>query len=112
MTNDLFIKIVGAVITIVISLVSAYVLPAIKSNIAEKDMQTIIHMIEVAVRCADQIYTAEEWRQKKAYVKAFIVELVDKNLHIKLTEQDIDNLIEGIVNEIHHNGIKGTEGEA
>ena len=106
MTDELFIKIAGAVITIIISLITAYVLPAIKSHMTAKDMETLKTFISIAVKCADQIYTQEQWREKKEYVTNYVLGVVYDYLHIKLTPEQIDTLIEGLVNEIHDNGVR------
>ena len=104
MTNELFVKIVSAVITIIVALVSAYVIPAIKAHITQKDMETIIKYVKIAIMCADQIFTPEQWEEKKEWVKEYIVKVVDEKLHIKLTDADIEAIIEAFVHELHHLG--------
>ena len=106
MSSELFIKIVSAIITIIVALITGYVIPAIKAHINEKDMETILKYVRIAIMCADQIYTKEQWEEKKQYVKAYIIKVADEKLHIKLTDEDIETLIEGLVNEIHENGVK------
>lgn len=106
MTNELFVKIIGAIITLIVALVSAYVIPYINQKITAEDIETIRKYIEIAVRCADQIYVKEQWQEKKKFVFDYIRQVVDDKLHIHLTPEDIDNLIEGLVNEIHNNGVK------
>lgn len=106
MSSEIFIKIVGAVITIATALITGYVIPAIKSHINEKDMETILKYVRIAIMCADQIFTKEQWEEKKQWVKTYIIKVADEKLHIKLTEEDIETLIEGLVNEIHENGVK------
>ena len=107
MNKDVFVPIVGAILTILATMISAYVIPYIKQKITAEDMTTIRHYIEIAVRCADQIYTKEQWQEKKQYVFEYICKVVDEKLHIKLTPEDIDVLIEGFVNDLHNNGVKG-----
>lgn len=106
MTNELYVKIIGAILTIIAALISAYVIPYIKQKITAEDMATIRHYIAIAVRCADQIFTKDEWEKKKQFVFEYICNVADEKLHIHLTPEDIDNLIEGFVNEIHNNGVK------
>lgn len=101
MTTELFIKIVSAVITIVISLVTAYVIPYLKAKIGTDGMDKLYWYVDMAVRCADQIFTPEQCEQKKAYVFAYILSVVNNKLHINLDEADIDIIIEGAVNQIH-----------
>lgn len=100
MTNELFMKIVSAIITIIIALVSAYVIPWLKTKVSKDMMEKIIYYTDMAVRCAEQIYTVDQWAEKKAYVTEYITNLCNNTFGISLSEQDIDVLIEGAVNEI------------
>ena len=102
MNNDVFVPIVGAILTILATLISAYAIPLIKQKITAEDMATIRHYIELAVRCADQIYTPLQWQEKKQYVYEYICKVADEKLHIKLSPEDIDVLIEGFVRQIHY----------
>lgn len=100
MNTELFMNIALVVISIIGALITAYVIPWIKNNISAKDMEQITFWVRFAVRCADQLFTEEEWEQKKKYVYAYIIEMAEK-CKLKLTEQDINVLIEAAVNEIH-----------
>ena len=102
MDTKLFMTIAMAIISIAGALVSAYVIPWIKANISAKDMESITFWVRFAVRCADQLFTPEEWEKKKSYVMSYIIGKVAE-LGIKLTEEDINILIESAVNSIHHN---------
>lgn len=100
MSNELFIRLVGACFTVVMCLISAYVIPWLKTKINSEQIALIEVMIEKAVRCAEQIYTPDEWQKKKEYVLEYIIELVNTNFSIDLSEADLDLMIEGIVNEV------------
>ena len=103
MDTNVFMTIALAIISIAGALVSSYHIPWIKNNISAKDMETIVFWVRFAVRCADQLFTPEEWEKKKQYVMAYVIDMAAK-LGIKLTEEDINVLIEAAVNEIHHGG--------
>ena len=103
MDTNVFMTIALAIISIAGALVSAYLIPWIKNNISAKDMETIVFWVRFAVRCADQLFTPEEWEKKKQYVLGYVIDMAAK-LGIKLTEEDINVLIEAAVNEIHHGG--------
>lgn len=105
MDTNVFMTIALAIISIAGALVSAYLIPWIKNNISAKDMETIVFWVRFAVRCADQLFTPEEWEKKKQYVLGYVIDMAAK-LGIKLTEEDINVLIEAAVNEIHHGGIE------
>ena len=81
----------------------AYVIPWIKTKISAQDMETIVFWVRFAVRCADQLFTPEQWEEKKDYVLNYIIDMAGR-IGLKLTEKDINVLIESAVNEIHHGG--------
>ncbi len=100
MNGEIFTQIVLAIITIIGALVSAYVVPFIKTKITDADMQRLMEFVKIAVRCANQIFTPEQWEQKKQYVLNLVKEFIETNLKIALTDEQINAIIEGIVNEI------------
>ena len=100
MTNELFIKIVSAIITIITALITAYVIPWLKTRINENQLAQLNRYIELAVRCANQIYPKENWVEKKEFVLNYITEIVNDKFSLSLNELDIDMMIEGLVNEI------------
>ena len=104
MNNELFIQIVGAVITIIVSLVSAYLVPWLKAKISKDQIDTFNYYLELAVKCANQIYTEEQWKEKKDYVTEYIIDVVNDKLSLTLSPQDIDTLIEGMVNKVKKEG--------
>ena len=68
----------GLVITFVIK-------PFIDSKISQTEQAKLIEYIKIGVRCAEQIYTPEEWNKKKNYVLEYVTEIMNENLNIKLT---------------------------
>lgn len=82
---------------------SSYILPFIKAKIDEAKFDKFIYFVTVAVRCAEQLYTPEQWRDKKQYVLRFATLMLGK-LNIQISESELDAIIEGIVNEIKHGG--------
>ena len=100
MSNELFIKIIGAVLTIAVSLITAFVIPWIKSKLNQTQLEKLDYYLNLAVRCANQIYTPEQWIEKKQYVTHYITDKVNNGLKLSLTPEDIDTLIEGAVNAV------------
>jgi len=100
MNNDLFLEIVSSVLTIIVALITAYVIPWLKSKVNETQMQQIDKYIDLAVRCAEQIYTPEQWKEKKQFVLDYVTNVVNDKFSLSLTEEDIDLMIEGIVNKV------------
>ena len=76
MNNEIFIKIVGGVITILCALITGFVIPWLRSKLNESQMNNLNYYLNLAVRCANQIYTPEEWIQKKQYVTEYITVIV------------------------------------
>ena len=103
MDNNTFMTIALAIISIAGALVSAFVIPWIKKNISSKDLETITFWVRFAVRCADQLFTPEQWQEKKQYVLGYIISKAAE-LGLHLSEEDINTLIEAMVNQIHHGG--------
>lgn len=99
MTTELIIKIIVAIFTILYAIISAYLIPWIRTKIGSDKLEDIIIYTELAVRSAEQLYTAEQWALKKEYVYNYISGLCAEH-GIKLTPADIDVIIEGCVNEI------------
>lgn len=104
MNANTFMTIALAIISIIGALITAYVIPWIKTKISAQDMETITFWVRFAVRCADQLFAPEEWQQKKKYVMSYVVDMARK-LKIDLTEQDLNILIEAAVNSLHHGGV-------
>lgn len=100
MTPEVFTKIMTAIFSILGILISTYLIPYIKSKMTAQDIEKLIAYAKIAVRCANQIYTPEQWEEKKEYVVKMVQEFMEKNLHIALTEDQIHTIIEGLVNEV------------
>lgn len=100
--NDLFLKIVSALITILVALITSVVIPWIKSKITAEQMELLDKYVEYAVRCAEQIYTPEEWQEKKVFVMDYITQVINQKLNLTLTYEDINTLVEGVVQEVKH----------
>lgn len=103
MNGELLVKIVLAIISICGALVTAYVIPFIKSKISSTELNKLFEYAKIAVRCAEQIYTVEQWQEKKEYVMNYVINIMNEKLHIDLSYDQIDTIVEGIVNEVKHN---------
>ena len=103
MDGELFTKIILALITIISGIVSAYVIPFLKSKIKEQDMNRLLTIVEKAIKCAEQVYTPEQWEQKKIYVTNYVKSWLG-TLNISITNEQLDAIIEGIVFEVKKEG--------
>ena len=102
MTPEMITKVTECVLTVIVLLVSAYLIPWLKTKISEEKLKELENFCEQAVRAAEQLYTPEEYKLKKAYVLSLINEQIEK-LGLGLNEAEIDAIIEGIVNYVKHN---------
>lgn len=100
MNNELFIQIVSVILTIIISIITYMVIPLLKTKATAEDMAILKEYTMRAVRCAEMIYTPEQWREKKDWVMEYITEKVNEEFSLTLTYEDINTLIEGVVNEV------------
>ena len=101
MNNEMITVIVKAVLAILSVFITTVLVPYIKERIGNDKYNKLVEYTKYAVRCAEQIYTPEEWEKKKKYVSQYITEKAN-DMGIGLNEQDIDLLIEGVVNLIKH----------
>ena len=83
--------------TLILAIVSAYVIPWIKSKVNQDKLDKIQQYAEYAVRYAEQVYTEDQFKEKKEYVYNYILNKVN-DIGINMTENDVDVLVEGIVN--------------
>ena len=102
MTPEMITKITECAITIILLIVSAYLIPFLKSKIETGKMYLLDDFVEWAIRAAEQLYKPEEWKLKKDYVTHLVSEKAN-DLGIGLNEAEIDAIIEGIVNYVKHN---------
>lgn len=89
-------QIVVAILTLVFSLVSAFLIPYIKTKTTEEQFNTIKLWVKVAVQAAEMLYVGSgRGEEKKAYVVEFL-----NSKGFTLNTEEIDNLIESAVLEL------------
>lgn len=91
-----------AVISLCGALITAYVVPFIRSKIEANRLNALIDYVRVGVRCAEQIYSHDEWIKKKRYVMETVKDYINLYMHIEITDEQLDTIVEGIVNEVKH----------
>lgn len=91
-----------SVITLVSALVSAYLIPWLRSKTSVTQLDKVAYYTEMAVRAAEQLFTPDQWEKKKEYVYGYILDLVNTKLNIRLDQEDVNIIIEGVVNEVKH----------
>lgn len=97
--------VVNAVIALVAAVVTAFVIPWIKSKTTAEQREEVNEWVKIAVTAAEQIYRETgKGKDKKAYVLKFLEE---KNL--KIDEESVDLMIESAVKNM--NEAFGNEGQ-
>lgn len=99
MDSEIMKIILEALIGVIAILITGYLIPWIKGVVGEDKFAMLVELTAYAIRAAEQIYTPEQWAEKKAYVLKYVVEKAEE-IGVELTADDIENLIEGLVNEI------------
>ena len=94
MSNELFSQIVIGVITVSTALITAFIIPYIKSKISAQNFVLIASWVTVAVEAAEQLYKSADnaGLLKYEYVISFL-----KEKGIDINESELKNLIESAV---------------
>lgn len=84
------------IITILVALVTMFVVPYIKSKLSAEDLKEIVKWVKIAVQAAEMIFKESGMgAKKKEYVKDFL-----ESHGIKYDSEQIDALIESAVLEL------------
>lgn len=78
------------------AILTTFVIPWLKTKYTQNQLETWMRWVKIAVTAAEQIYTAEQWSEKKQYVVTYL-----KDQGIKYNEATINNMIEAAVLELH-----------
>ena len=103
-TADLIVKIILLIIAILGSVISYYIIPVLKTKANVDNYALFNDFVINAVRAANQLYTKEEWEKKKEYVVNLVLDYLSDNTGLNFTDEQIDAIIEGVVNEVKHIG--------
>ena len=89
--------IIQAVLTLAVSLITAFVIPWLKNKIGAQNMDEFMRWVEIAVAAAEQLYDSTDGDEKKAYVVNFLA-----SKGFKVDTEELDNAIEAAVLELHN----------
>lgn len=89
-------KIIEAIITLLVAVITAFVIPYIKSKLSANKLAEIMKWVKIAVEAAEMIYKESGMgKEKKKFVENFLTE------HgIKVDIEQLDALIESAVLEL------------
>jgi len=107
MTIDLT-QIILAIITLIGAIITRYLIPWIKNKLTDHQYDTLAALVRVGVFAAEQLFTSEQWKEKKQYV----VDLLQENGYA-VDVTSVDALIEATVRElrIEQGGPKAVQAE-
>jgi len=94
MTIDLT-QIILAIITLIGAIISRYLIPWIKNKLSDQQYEVFATLVRVGVFAAEQLFSRDEWKEKKQYV----VNLLLENGYT-VDETAVDALIEATVREL------------
>lgn len=86
-------QVVVAILTLIISMVSAFLVPYLKTKIGAEKLENIRFWVNIAVEAAEQIYAGSgRGKEKKEYVLKFL-----QSKGFTLNAEEIENIIEAAV---------------
>lgn len=88
--------ILQAVITLAVAVLTTFLIPWIKRKIGLDNMDEFLCWVEIGVAAAEQIFTSDQYKEKKNYVVKFLLEK-----GYQMEESDIENAIESAVLKLH-----------
>ena len=88
-------QIILAILTLIGALISRYVIPWIKSKLDDRQYEVLKTLIRTGVFAAEQLFSTQEWKEKKQYV----VDLLKENGY-DVDIAAVDAMIESTVREL------------
>ena len=94
--------IITAVLTLIFSLITTFLIPYIKTKVSAEQFATIKLWVQVAVQAAEMLYVGSgRGEEKKKYVIEFL-----NSKGFTLNAEEIENLIESAVLELKQSQVK------
>ncbi|MEG2679896.1 MAG: phage holin, LLH family [Oscillospiraceae bacterium] len=88
--------IINAAIVLIAALITAFLVPWIKSKVGQQNVEQLLVWVKIAVAAAEQIYTNLDGDVKMQYVLDFL-----KSKGYKVDTEEIHNAIEAAVLSLH-----------
>ena len=96
MTIDIT-AILQAIITLITLLLTAFVIPWLRTKIGEAKMAEFLKWVEIGVKAAEQLYDSTMTVEKKQYVLSFL-----NSKGVTYTAAEVDAAIEAAVIKLHN----------
>lgn len=88
--------IVNATIALVAALITAFVIPWLKSRTTAQERDEMLKWVEIAVAAAQQMYHQMGGKERKEYVRNYL-----NAKGYDVNDKDVDNAIEAAVLRLH-----------
>lgn len=102
MNNELLQQLIGLAITVMGIALTYFVIPWLKENTTEKQRQNAIYWTGIACRVAEQLPVFQEsglGESKKEFVISYL-----RDVGVKLTEDELEKLIDSVVSTFNSAG--------
>lgn len=96
---EIMIKLAFALLSVIIS---GYIIPLIKSKADSTKYNDFLTFAKKCVEAANQIYTVEEWKEKKLYVIGLLSNYAADH-NVDITTDELNAIIEGFVKAVKGN---------
>lgn len=103
MDKEIFLMVLEVVLTLAVAVITGVVVPYVRSKIESDKLAKLDYFIELGIRSAEQIFDGDgKSEEKKKYVVNYITEVINRNLKIDITPEELDTIIEGMVNNVKY----------
>ena len=97
--NDITFTILKVVVSICAALITVYVIPYLKTLRQDKRYASLLDMVEIAVRAAEQTIGSGQGKLKKEEVITFVTNWM-VNHGVSITQEQLEQLIEAAVYQL------------
>ena len=103
MDKEIFLMVLEVVLTLAVAVITGVVVPYIRSKIETDKLSKLDYYIKLGIRSAEQIFDGDgKGEEKKKYVVNYITEIINRNLKLDITPEELDTIIEGMVNNVKY----------
>lgn len=100
MVGEIMQELFYAILSLISVMITSYLIPYIKQKITKEQIEKVYEFADIAVRCAEQIYSQDQWVEKRDWVFNEISEYVNENTQLHLTPSQITAIAENFVYEL------------
>lgn len=103
MDKEIFLMVLEVVLTLAVAVITGVVVPYVRSKIETDKLSKLDYYVKLGIRSAEQIFNGDgKGEEKKKYVVNYITEIINRNLKIDITPEELDTIIEGMVNNVKY----------